>query len=349
MLIKKIKLHNYRNYSLKEISFDPYINIIVGRNGIGKTNILESIIFISNTKSFRTNDDKDLIKKNEEYARIDLYSDVDRYSVVINKKNKSLFINNNIIKKTSDYIGKINAIIFKPSDLELFSQTPSERRRILDIEISKVSKRYIQALSKFNQLLKDKNKLLKELEVDQTLLDIINESMCPLIKVIIEERERFFNTINENISKIYKDISGINSEIKINYQKCCEVDEIKNEMQKAKEKDDYYHYATFGPHHDDYYFIKDKYELNSIASQGQKRITLVSFKLALIEYIKQMNNTIPIVLLDDILSELDRDNCERLLQALPDDNQIIITDIDVKHLNINRNYKLIEIKEEENV
>ena len=349
MLIRKLKLHNYRNYSLKEIEFDPYINIIIGNNGIGKTNILESIIVVSNTKSFRTNNDKDLIKKDEEYGRIDLYSDTNRYSVVINKKNKSLLINNNLIKRTSDYIGNINAIIFKPSDLELFSQAPSERRRILDIEISKVSKRYIHALAKFNQLLKDKNKLLKENVVNQTLMDVIDESMIPLIQIIIEERERFFKIINENISDIYKKISGKTTSIKIIYQKCCEIEKIKEEIEKAKDKDNYYHYATFGPHHDDYYFIKDKYELNSIASQGQKRMTLVSFKLALIEYIKEFKNITPIILLDDILSELDIDNQERLLDQLPDDNQIIITDTDILNLKINRNYKLIEIKEEENV
>jgi len=349
MLIKKVKLRNYRNYSNKEIEFDPYINIIIGKNGIGKTNILESIILISNTKSFRTNNDRDLIKKDEEFARIDLFSDIDRYSIVINKKNKSLLINNNFIKKTSEYIGRINAIIFKPSDLELFSQTPSERRRILDIEISKVSKEYIYALSKFNQLLKDKNKLLKEKEIDQTLLDVIDESMTPLIKTIIIEREKFFKIINDNIENIYKKIAKKESSIKIVYQKCCDVLDVEKEIIKAKEKDNYYHYATFGPHHDDYYFIKDKYELNSYASQGQKRMVLVSFKLALIEYIKEFKNITPIILLDDILSELDQDNQERLLNALPDDNQIIITDTDIDNLKINRNYKLIEIKEEENV
>ena len=166
MLIRTLKISDYRNYSRKFVEFDPQLNIIVGKNGTGKTNLLESIIVVSNTKSYRTNNDADLIKKNRDFARIELVSDENVYKVVINKKNKSLYINERLISRTSEFIGSLNAVLFKPSDLELFNQSPSERRKLLDIEISKVSKRYIQALLKYNKLLKDKNKLLKQLEVD---------------------------------------------------------------------------------------------------------------------------------------------------------------------------------------
>lgn len=349
MLVTALRLNDYRNYSKAFFEFNPHLNIIVGKNGSGKTNILESIIVVSNTKSYRTREDADLIKKGCEFARIDLVCDSKIYKVVINKKNKSLFIDNNLVKRTSEFIGKVNAVLFKPSDLELFTQSPGERRNLLDIEISKVSNKYINSLLKYNSLLKDKNKLLKELEVDELLLNVINESMAPLIKIIIEEREKFFDTINNYISAIYEQISGKKFDINITYKKCSEIYDVIDELEFAKEKDRYYHYSTFGPHHDDYRFTMNGYDLNSVASQGQRRMVLIAFKFALIKYIENNTGETPIVLLDDILSELDKDNQERLLNIIPSDMQVIITNTDINNLRINNNYKLIELKEGDNV
>lgn len=349
MLVKSLKLNNYRNYTNENIIFDPNLNIIIGKNGSGKTNILESIVVVSNTKSFRTNNDQDLIKKGEEFSKIDLISDENDFKVVINKKNKSLYINNNLIKRTSQFIGKLNAILFKPGDLELFNQSPSERRKLLDIEISKISNRYVLALVKYNKILKDKNKLLKENNPDDTLLSVLDESMAPLIKTIIEEREKFFDVINEYISAMYTMISGKIVDIHVNYKKCSETYEVNEKIESSRNKDFYYHYTTFGPHHDDYEFIMDGYNLNSIASQGQKRMVLIAFKFALIKYIQKQTNKTPIVLLDDILSELDKDNQERLLNVIPSSAQVIITNTDINNLKIYKEYKLIELKEEEDV
>lgn len=348
MLVKSLKLNDFRNYSGFYLEFDPKLNIIVGKNGIGKTNILESILVVSNTKSYRCNDDNFLIKKNKDYARILLKSDNGEFKVVIGNKNKSLYYNNSLIHKTSEFIGKLNAILFKPDDLQIFNDTPSERRKLLDIEIGKVNKKYLSAELKYHKLLKDKNKLLKELEVDQVLLQVLEESMIPLIKIILEERIRFFDEINEIISDIYFKISGNRSDIKIIYKKCCEIDEVENKMNSSKDKDMYYHYSTFGPHHDDFYFEMDGFNANDIASQGQKRMLLIAFKFAIIEYIQKHLGQTPVVLLDDILSELDKDNQERLIHAIPENCQVIITNTDINDLKINSKYKLIELKEENN-
>ncbi|MBQ2139419.1 MAG: DNA replication/repair protein RecF [Erysipelotrichaceae bacterium] len=345
MPVKTIRINDYRNYRRKYLEFDPHLNIIVGKNGSGKTNILESIIVVSNTKSYRTNNDADLIRKGCDFARIVLNTEDKEYKVVINKKNKSLYIDNELIKRTSEFIGKVNAILFKPSDLELFTQSPSERRKLLDIEIAKVSKSYIHSLSRYNSLLKDKNKLLKQLEADQLLLNVLNESMTPMIKIIISERENFFNVINRYISEYYHLISDTDAKIEIVYKKCCEIADVEMQLENAKEKDDYYHYATFGPHHDDYNFYMDGYELNSIASQGQKRMVLIAFKFALMRYIQYSIGITPIVLLDDILSELDKENKERLLNIIPENTQVIITNTDINNLDIKADYKLIELKE----
>ena len=349
MLVRSIRLNDFRNYSRAYFEFDPHLNIITGKNGSGKTNILESILFVSNTKSFRTSDDRDLIRKDCDFSRILLTSDQNEFKVVISKKNKSLYIDDVLISRTSQFIGKLNAILFKPDDLELFHQSPSLRRRLLDIEISKVSRNYMQALLKYNSLLKDKNQLLKQLETDAILLNVINESMVPLIKIIIEEREKFFTMINHSISDLYTRISGKDTRIEIVYKKCCEPSVILSQIEASREKDDYYHYTTFGPHHDDYYFKMGDYELNSIASQGQKRMALIAFKFALIIYIEVNTGKTPVVLLDDILSELDKENQERLLRMIPENTQVIITHTDMDHLNITSRYKQIELKEEENV
>jgi len=349
MLVNKLQLNDFRNYKQYSLEFNPSLNIIIGPNGVGKTNILEAIIMVSNCKSFRTMNDEDLIQKNKEYARIILNSPLTQYKVVINKEGKSLYINNQPIKKTSEFIGKINAVVFKPHDLELFSGSPAERRKLLDVELSKISSTYMDSLLRFKKLLVDKNNILKQLEIDETLMSIINESLVEPIKNIVKERSAFFEEINKYLSEIYQKLSNSDDSIEVIYKKCSELTDIKENIEKSKDKDNYYHYTTFGPHHDDYYFKFNEYELNSIASQGQKRMVLIAFKFALIKYIENYTKQKPIVLLDDILSELDQDNQLRLINLIPEDIQTIITNTDIQNLKINREYHLIELKENSNV
>ncbi|MDO4198044.1 MAG: DNA replication and repair protein RecF [Erysipelotrichaceae bacterium] len=349
MLVKSLRLNDYRNYHDFYLEFDPHLNIITGKNGIGKTNILESILVVSNTKSYRCNDDKCLINKDKDYARIILKADKGEYKVVIGNKNKSLYFNNSLIHRTSEYIGKLNAILFKPDDLQIFNETPAERRKLLDIEIGKVNKNYLMAELKYHSLLKDKNRLLKEEKVDSVLLDVIEESMIPCIEIILRERIRFFEEINRYISDIYYRISNKKSDIKTVYKKCSDIKNIREKMILSKDKDMYYHYATFGPHHDDFCFEMDGIDVNNIASQGQKRMIMIAFRFAVIEYIISELKEYPIVLLDDILSELDKNNQERLLRNIPEKCQIIITNTDINKLNIKNKYKHIELKEEKDV
>lgn len=348
MLVKEIRLNNYRNYISTNIPLHPALNIIIGPNGVGKTNILESIVVCSNTKSFRTNKDEELIKKNTDFLKIELSTDTNLYKVVISKTNKNLFINNNQIKRASDYIGKLNAVLFKPSDLELFNEAPNERRRLLDIELGKISKPYLLSLVTYKRLLKDKNKILKELKVDDKYLDLINEQMVPNIVEVINEREKFFNDINKNISDIYNNLSNTKTKLKVVYNKCAKQDEIKEKIQTSKEKDYYYHHASFGPHHEDYYFTLNDEELNAVASQGQKRMVFIAFKFAIIKYIEKVTGQTPIILLDDVFSELDSDNQNRLIMSLPKNAQILITGTDINGIKIKTDYNLIKLKEVKN-
>ncbi len=345
MLVSSLKLNNYRNYTSLNINFDSGLNIIIGKNGVGKTNILESLIVLSNTKSFRTLNDNDLIKKEETYSKIEANCDIGKLKVVISDNGKRLYFNDNVLKRTSEFIGKVNCILFKPNDLNLFIDSPRERRRILDIEIGKVSKEYLLSLSTYNLLLKDKNKLLKEENIDLNYLDIIDSKMIKEMKIIIRYREEFINIINSYITNIYDNLSNSSVNILIKYKSCCNIDHLEENMLKSRDKDLIYHYANFGIHHDDYEFYFDDNLIQTVASQGQSRLTLISFKLALEKYIRYKTNECPIILLDDILSELDFDNKQRLLRYIPFDNQTIITGTDLENIKILNNFNLIEIKE----
>lgn len=346
MLVNNLKLVNFRNYNNVSINFDPSLNIIVGKNGVGKTNILEAILVVSNTKSFRTPSDEDLIQKGKEYSKIELSSNNNVYKVVINENNKSLYINDNLIKRTSEFIGKVNAIIFKPRDLEIFNDSPKERRKLLDIEIGKTSPTYLSSILKYNYLLKDKNKLLKEQYVDDKLLEVINEQMVKEMQTIIQTRALFFGTINKYLNAYYNQISNTTNEIEIIYKKCSNIEDLEENMKRSIEKDKLYKYSTFGIHHDDYYFNYDNQEITRVASQGQMRMALIAFKLALIDYIRERINTTPIILLDDVLSELDNENKQRLLNILPSNAQVIITNTDINRIKISKEYKLIRLKGE---
>lgn len=349
MLVNSLKLNNYRNYKYKYLNFSPNLNIIIGKNGVGKTNILESLLYVSNTKSFRTLNDQDLIKKGEQYARIECSNNSNKYKVVISNTGKKLYFNDVLVKKTSEYIGKLNCVLFKPSDLNLFNDSPRDRRRLLDIEIGKTNKNYLNTLLEYNLLLKDKNKLLKEEKIDLNYLELIEDKMLDKMKIIIKCRENFFEIINKHLNDYYFKISNQNLDLKVVYKKCSDIDSLKDNLIKSHDKDSFYHYTSFGTHHEDYNFLTFNQKIEEVVSQGQMRMILISFKLALMEYIKEKINDIPILLLDDILSELDISNKERLLDIIPSDTQVIITGTDLKGMNIKKNFNLIEIKEDLNV
>lgn len=344
MLVDSLKLNNYRNYKSNSFKFEKGLNIIIGKNGVGKTNILESLVVVSNTKSFRTLNDNDLIRKGTDYAKIDLLCDNNHLKVVISNNGKRLYINDIPIKKTSEFIGKLNCILFKPSDLNLFTDMPRDRRRLMDLEIGKVSKEYLNALSCYNILLKDKNKLLKEEKINMDYLDIIDTKMLEEMKIILTHRNEFFEVINESINDIFNNLLGTNHKLNVKYLACSNLNDLENMMKKSRERDLFNHYATFGTHHDDYEFYYDYSLIKTIASQGQCRAAVISFKLALEKYIRKKTKELPIILLDDILSELDNDNKLRLLRNIPYDNQVVITGTDLNNIKIGNKINLIKLE-----
>ena len=348
MIINNVDLVHYRNYNHLHIEFDQGMNIIVGNNGIGKTNILESIVFISNTHSFRTNNDQELIQRGQEFSRIIVNSDNCELKAVINQDGKNLSINHNAVKKSSEFIGKINAVLFKPDDLEIFAATPRSRRRLIDIELGKIDYTYLIALSKYMKLLKDRNTLLKQDVVNLTYFNVLNEQMIQPILTILQGRQEIVNFINLRISSYYQKLSNSKTKIEICLHSCSEINEdaVIEMLDKSKEKDFQYHFTNVGPHKDDFDFLIDGSLVKDFASQGQKRMIMIAFKFSLIDYIKLKKKTNPILLLDDILSELDSSNKERLLNLIPKDIQTIITSTDIDGIKLNCKYRLFKLGKE---
>ena len=337
MYIKNIQLRNFRNYENAYIEFNPSINLITGENAQGKTNLLESLVYLSLTRSHRIVDDKKLIRNDEMFAKIDCrFVDTDEkdIEVIIHPNGKTLMIHKRPLKKSSEFIGLLNVVLFSPDDLRIFNDQPKERRRVMNQEITKVSTKYLLSLNQFQMYLKDRNALLKSEKIDFNYLDILDERISKVEAYIIRERRKFIEVIQSVISKIYQDLSGSQIQLEVAYKTF--IDDTDNLEEKileihreSRQKDIEYHITKVGIHLDDLIFKMDDQNLIYFASQGQKRMAMLSFKLALLNYIKLMTKKQPILLLDDVLSELDYSRQKKLLQMVQRDFQCIITTTEI--------------------
>ena len=322
-MIKKIELKNIRLF--KDISFDFNKNIVIfkGKNAIGKTTILESIYFSILLKSPRTNNDSDLISFNEKFGVIKVLSNKE-YKVVINKAKKA-FINDYEVKVLKEYIGLNNVVMFSPNDLELINGSPSYRRKFLDINISQISKQYINNLNEYKHILKMRNDILKSENIDKVLLDVTTKKLIDLAKPIIKFRYEFIKEIHENLVNLSKD------KIIIDYTPSTTIKNIDDDFNKSLDNDIFNKLTNKGPHRDDIKFMVN--EKNAIyASQGQIRTICLSIKLALISIIKKYKKNNPVVLLDDVLSELDIDRKNKLFEILDDSYQIFISTTELDNI-----------------
>ena len=350
MNLDKLEIKNFRNLKDIKINLSKEINLLIGNNGQGKTNLLESIFYLSTTKTIRTTNSNNLIRDNELFCKIKTQVLIEKrvdLEIIINKEGKILSINNNKINKSSEFIGKINAVLFYPGETEIFDSYPQKRRRLIDIELSKFSNKYLNNISLYNNLLKERNKLLKEEKINYKLIETISDQMINYQKFVLLQRNDFINKINSYINLYFYKFTKNEKKIVIQYQTILKnVEEYDNNIKKiyqdSLKKDIFIKNTNIGIHKDDYlFYIDDKLVMN-YASQGQKRIILLSFKLALVNYIYDLTNEYPILLLDDVMSELDKNNQKVLFEIIPKELQTIIT---TTHLDIdNKNINIIEIK-----
>lgn len=338
MKITNLKLVNYRNYDQININFSNNINIIYGNNGTGKSNLIEAIYLLSLTKSFRTLDDKNLIKNNTNTALVKGIIDNKVYFIELSNSLKKVFIDNKKINKISDYISKVNIILFNPLDTKILTDSPNARRKMLNIEISQINKEYVNLLSTYNRILKHRNAYLKQLYLNGNAsidyLNILTTKLIDLGTNIYNIRKDYIEQINNNLTNIYKEIFDY-GELKIKYISTFNKDkeELLQIFQKNYKKEITYGKTIFGIHHDDIHFILDGYNIKEYGSIGQQKNSIISFKLAELPLIKEKNGTYPILILDDLFSELDNKKINNIIKMLNKEVQTFITSTDIDRVN----------------
>lgn len=347
MYLKKIKLHNFRNYDNVQLNLYKGINIIYGNNAQGKTNLLESIYVLGFTKSHRSFIDNNLIKQNQEYLTIEgIYKDKfeNKLNIYIDNKNKVLKYNGEVLKKVSDYLSLLNIIIFTPDDLEIIKGSPINRRKYLNLELSQLYSNYYVLINEYNKILKVRNEYLKKMykkeSIDKNYLNILTSYLTDKSITIYKMRQKYISRINEYVEKIYKDITNL-SNFSIKYVPNIEIDINDKNLKEIllKEYENKLNYdiklcsTSIGPHKDDIEFYLEDKNLKYYGSQGQQRLAILSFKLAEIEIFKKYKDTTPILLLDDIFSELDDKKKNNLLKYISKNIQTIITTTDLNNLD----------------
>lgn len=336
MIVTSLHLRNFRNYENCSVDLDPGINWITGNNAQGKTNLLESMVYLSLTRSHRINNDQQMIRKECEFARIgcDLVDDKNRkisLEAVIHGNGKSLMVNHQAVQKSSQFVGILNTVLFSPDDLGIFSDAPRERRKIMNQEIAKLSPKYLLAINHYQNLLRERNAHLKNMSPDPAYLDVLDEQMIEDEIPIIEKRRIFIQRINAHMEDIYQSIADDPVHVKAVYQGCINEEEkdlkqaLQKKYQENRQRDLENRFTTTGIHRDDMVFELNDQNVIETASQGQKRMVMLAFWLADLEFIREVTGKKAVLLLDDVLSELDSRRQERLLNEIEGKCQCIIT------------------------
>lgn len=354
MIVKSLELNHFRNYETLTIDFEEGTNILYGNNAQGKTNILEAIYLSGTTKSHKGSKDKEIIQfgNDESHIRTFVQKQGKEFQIDMHlKKNRSkgIAINRIPIKKASELFGILNIVFFSPEDLNIIKNGPSERRRFMDLELCQLDKIYLSNLAKYNKILNQRNKLLKDIYFRPDLRDTLPIWDIQLVEYgrkIIESRRKFVSQLNEIVTGIHSSISGGREEMILTYDPDISEDFFEEELAKVREKDLKLGQTTIGPHRDDLLFTIRGVDIRKFGSQGQQRTSALSLKLSEIELVKKVIKDTPILLLDDVLSELDSSRQNYLLNNIRDTQTIITcTGLDEfirNRFQINRVFEVIE-------
>lgn len=361
MVIKTLNIQNFRNYTSLHLELDDKINIVYGENGQGKTNLLESIYLLGFTTSHRSFTSDNLIKSGEEKAIIKgkLIKEIPyELEIDLTRTKKMVKIDDKVVSKQADYIEKMNVIIFSSEDLDLIKGSPGERRKYFNLELSQLSINYYSALSDFNKLLKIRNEYLKELNlnmnVDLNYFHILTDYLVNKSIFIYQMRNKFVEKLNKICPPIFEEIAGI-KKFNIKYIPSVELENFDKENIKKALEDAYNNHlekeirlksTLYGPHRDDFTFNIENNNLREFGSQGQQKMAIITIKLSEIEVFKKFKQTSPIILLDDVFSDLDNTKKNNLLKHINKDMQVIITTTDLDSIDekLLSKAKLIHIK-----
>ena len=331
MFIESVELNNFRNYENLKIEFDPGTNLLWGMNAQGKTNILESLYLCGTTKSHRGSKDKDMVRlgqdeghirmmimKNDNEIRIDMH--------LKKQRAKGIAINGQPIKRAADLFGLVSMVFFSPEDLNIIKNGPSERRKFMDMELCQLNKIYLSDLTKYNHILNQRNKLLKDIYFSpdlETTLEVWDEQLITYGKRIIRERKKFTEDLNLIIYDIHKNLTGKKEEIEILYEPDVTEESFADTLSNVREKDLKMKLTSHGPHRDDLCVKINQIDIRKYGSQGQQRTAALSLKLSEIYLVEKKIGDTPVLLLDDVLSELDSNRQHYLLQSIHDIQTLI--------------------------
>lgn len=331
MIMKSLEIADYRNYDSLHIDFSSGTNILYGDNAQGKTNILEAIYMSATTKSHKGTKDKDVVNFRKEEAHIRTYLEKEGIETRVDmhlRKNKSkgIAIDGQKIKKAAQLLGLLNVVFFSPEDLSIIKNGPAERRRFVDMELCQLDQFYLYNLNNYNKIVNQRNKLLKDMYFNPSLRDTLNIWDSQLISFgskIIERRQLFVEQLNEIILEIHRKLSGGRENLVIQYEPDVLIDEYEKKMSLNQERDVKLKQTSTGPHRDDFSFVVGDIDIRKFGSQGQQRTAALSLKLSEIELVKKMTRDNPVLLLDDVLSELDSNRQNYLLSTIGDIQTII--------------------------
>lgn len=331
MIIKRLELADYRNYESLHLQFDKGTNILYGDNAQGKTNILEAIYVAATTKSHKGSKDNEIINFDKEEAHIRTYLEKDEIETRVDmhlrkSKSKGIAIDGQKIKKAADLLGLCNVVFFSPEDLNIIKNGPAERRRFVDMELCQLDSFYLYNLNHYNKIVNQRNKLLKDMYMNPDLKDTLTIWDSQLVSFgskIIERRKVFAEQLNEIILGIHKKLSGGKEEIVVFYNPDVSIEDFEAKLKVNQERDIKLKQTTIGPHRDDFSFMIGKLDIRRFGSQGQQRTAALSLKLSEIELVKKIAKDSPVLLLDDVLSELDSNRQNYLLNSIGDIQTII--------------------------
>ena len=356
MIVESVELKDYRNYEFLDMNFNEHVNIIYGDNAQGKTNILESIYMCSTPKSHRGSKDREIVRFGEDgsHIKLNVLKHGMKYRIDMHlKKNKTkgIAVNGIPIKKAVELFGIINIVFFSPEDLNIIKNGPSERRRFMDMELSQLDKIYLSNLVNYNKVLNQRNKLLKDIafspseQLMQTL-DIWDMQLVKYGSLIIKGRKSFIEKINTIISDIHSRLTGGIENIKVCYVPDVDVNDFEEEVRNSRQKDIKYKVTGKGPHKDDLIFLINDNDVRKYGSQGQQRTAALSLKLSEIELVKLVIKDTPVLLLDDVLSELDSNRQNFLINSIGDIQTIVtctgLEEFINNRMNINKIFKVTD-------
>lgn len=337
MKINHLSLKQFRNIEVMEAKFHPNLNVFIGDNGQGKTNVIEAIALLSLGHSFRVSDDKVLIQNNCDFAKItaefEAKGQIQKLDMVVSSKGKYIVHNNQVLPRLSDLIGLSNVIVFSPEDLNFFTNSPRFRRAELDYEIGKLSKDYMVDLTSHRRLLQERNALLKSDGVNMDLLAVIDDQMSDVSLRIIEFRSKFVKLLSTTSSSLYQFLSESTDLIHLDYKTFIDPDNMSKEailekVQSSLKRDLDFKTSHVGIHRDDYVYTINEDLVIHRASQGQRRLIMLAYKFALVQIIERKLASSPIICLDDLFSELDAKRRSMIFKLFSKEQQVFITTTD---------------------